>query len=108
MMTVVRLRKSNEETFCSDAFGARAQLNIKSPTRKSTRHGLSPSSLDDVAKVLAQALPSNYPTSSATATYCPDLGGAPFQMACENLSGSEIAADNGGQGNLFPQPRLNR
>lgn len=75
---------------------------------KSTRHDLSPPSLEDVAKVLAQALPSNYESSSASVIECPDLREAPFQIACEGLSGSETAADIGGQANLFPQPRLDR
>ncbi|KAJ4252853.1 hypothetical protein NW762_010759 [Fusarium torreyae] len=72
---------------------------------QATKHQLSPPSLEEIAKVLASALPSNYNTSSATVVDCPDLRDAPFKLACEGLSGSEVAADIGGQANLYPQPR---
>ncbi|KAM5344073.1 hypothetical protein ACJ41O_012610 [Fusarium nematophilum] len=72
---------------------------------EATRHPLSPPSLDEVAEALALALPSNYLASSAAVVDCPDLRNAPFNLAFEGLTGSETAADIGGQPNLFPQPR---
>lgn len=69
---------------------------------------LSPPSLEDVAQTLAKALPLNYATSSATVVECPDLRQAPFNVACQGLSGAETAADIGGQANLFPKPRTNK
>lgn len=69
-----------------------------------TRHPLSPPPLEEVAKVLAAALPNNYVTSSATAADCPDLRNELFKVACAGLTGAETAADIGGQLNLFPQP----
>lgn len=70
-----------------------------------TRHPLSPPSLEEIAEVLALELPFNYAISSATVVDCPDLRNAPFYLAFEGLTGSETAADIGGQANLFPQPR---
>lgn len=70
-----------------------------------TRHPLSPPSLEEIAGVLASALPSNYLASSTTVVDCPDLRNAPFNLAFEGLTGSETVADIGGQANLFPQPR---
>lgn len=75
---------------------------------ESTRYELSPPSLQELADVLASALPENYATSSATVVDCPDLRQPPFNLACEGLCGSETIADIGGQPHLFPQPRLDK
>ncbi|KAI0545924.1 hypothetical protein F4679DRAFT_575779 [Xylaria curta] len=72
---------------------------------KTTRHLLSPPPLEEIAQVLASALPSNYVDSSASVVDCPDLRNAPFFLSCQGLTGSETSADIGGQANLFPQPR---
>ncbi|PLB52477.1 DUF1907-domain-containing protein [Aspergillus steynii IBT 23096] len=72
------------------------------------RHELSPPSLTEIAQVLASALSENYASSWATVVECPDLRQAPFNLACEGLSGAEVIADIGGQANLFPQPRLEK
>ncbi|EEU35138.1 uncharacterized protein NECHADRAFT_88680 [Fusarium vanettenii 77-13-4] len=72
---------------------------------KVTQLRLSPPFLEDIAQTLAKALPSNYITSSATVT---DLRQAPFKVTGEGLTGSETAADIGGQVDLLPQPYLHK
>ncbi|RMY35536.1 hypothetical protein D0865_13885 [Hortaea werneckii] len=73
---------------------------------KTEKYPLSPPSLDELAKVLEGPLGRNYDQSSISVVPCPDLRRAPFFLATEGLSGSECAADVGGQPNIFPRPRL--
>lgn len=67
---------------------------------------LNPPSLPDLAKTLQPALSKNYTSATITVSPCPDLRQPPFHLATQGLSGSERAADIGGQPNLFPVPKL--
>ncbi|OAA54343.1 mgc81809 protein [Niveomyces insectorum RCEF 264] len=75
---------------------------------ETTRLELSPPSLQEIAQVLAAALPRNYVASSATVVDCPDLRKPPFHLAAEGLCGGEVAADVGGHTHLVPRPRLDK
>lgn len=77
-------------------------------TMKTTRHPLSPPSLDELAKILQSALEANYEHSSASVVDCPDLSKPPFHLASPGLSGHECVADIGGQPHLFPRPLLDK
>jgi hypothetical protein len=73
---------------------------------KTTKHPQNPPSLSTIASIITPALQTNYTTSSATVTPCPDLTQAPFRLAAPGLCGDERIADVGGQANLFPLPQL--
>ncbi|KAF2102862.1 DUF1907-domain-containing protein [Rhizodiscina lignyota] len=73
-----------------------------------TKHPLSPPSLEELAGVLAPALKANFEKASVSVETCPDLRKGPFYLAAEGLSGAECIADIGGQPNLFPEPRLEK
>ncbi|OAA60316.1 mgc81809 protein [Niveomyces insectorum RCEF 264] len=75
---------------------------------ETARYELSPPSLEEVAKVLASALPRNYAESSVEVVDCPDLRKPPFYLATEGLGGRRTIADVGGQPNLFPRPRRDK
>lgn len=75
---------------------------------QTTKHLLSPPSLDKIAKILAPALKANYKEATVSVEQCPDLRAAPFHLAAEGLSGNECVADIGGQPHLFPKPLLNK
>jgi hypothetical protein len=72
-----------------------------------TRHPQTPPSLQELVTVLTPVLDSNFATATVSIEPCPDLRKAPYHLAAEGLSGNECVADIGGQGNLFPEPRMN-
>jgi hypothetical protein len=63
---------------------------------------VSPPPLDELAKVIAKGLTSNFEESSVTVEPCPDLRKAPFHLAAEGLNGSTRIADVGGPPYLEP------
>ncbi|KAF7187129.1 Ester hydrolase C11orf54-like [Pseudocercospora fuligena] len=71
-----------------------------------TKHPISPPSLDELVGVLTPALQSNFETAKVSVERCPDLRYPPYYLATPGLSGDERVADIGGQPNLFPEPRL--
>ncbi|KAL4876776.1 DUF1907-domain-containing protein [Aspergillus karnatakaensis] len=71
-----------------------------------TKFPLAPPSLKDLAEKLQTPLVANYKHATVSVVQCPDLRARPFNLATEGLSGDEKIADIGGQGNLFPRPRL--
>ncbi|KAK5119468.1 hypothetical protein LTR85_007568 [Meristemomyces frigidus] len=75
---------------------------------KTTRHPLTPPSLEELAKTLKPALDANYKQASASVVSCPDLSQPPFYLASAGLSGYECVADIGGQPHLFPRPLLDK
>ncbi|KAE8158910.1 hypothetical protein BDV40DRAFT_274698 [Aspergillus tamarii] len=68
---------------------------MSSTNMNTTRHELVPPSLRKLAAVLASAL-SNNASSSATVINCLDRCQPPFNLACEDLSRSDIIADISG------------
>ncbi|EMC95913.1 hypothetical protein BAUCODRAFT_508526 [Baudoinia panamericana UAMH 10762] len=75
---------------------------------QTTRHLLSPPSLDELAQALHPALTANYEDASISVVDSPDLREAPYRLAARGLSGNECVADIGGQPHLFPRPRLEK
>lgn len=69
---------------------------------------LSPPSLEELVQTLKAPLATNYEHTTISVVQCPDLRQAPFNLATEGLSGDEKIADVGGQGHLFPRPRLDK
>ncbi|KAK5070092.1 hypothetical protein LTR64_001926 [Lithohypha guttulata] len=65
-------------------------------------------SLEELVLPLQQAFESNYSVARVEVTTCPDLRGAPFNLAGQGLGGRPIVADIGGQPNLFPRPVLDK
>lgn len=87
---------------------AHCRSTFTSPIRtmETKTYRLNPPSLTDLAKSLQPALSANYTSATITVSPCPDLRQPPFHLATQGLSGSECAADIGGQPNLFPVPKL--
>lgn len=75
---------------------------------RTTRHPLSPPSLQELAETLMPALEANYEQASASVITCPDLRKPPFHLAGAGLSGDESVADIGGQPHLFPRPLFDK